>query len=159
PLAPTAIYLMGYNYFEVKKPDQGEKAYNQVIKNYPESPAARHAQLQLAEYLFEKREWDKAMDLYTKVMEDKSNPTNLLIAKYKHSWCEFHKGHLQDALGEMKSAFYDIKADKKGTNANLLDETTKSVIFLFGQVGAYKEATEFLMKNEEGEKLVDHLLI
>jgi TolA-binding protein len=139
--APNALYLMGYNYFEAKKPKEGEAAYATVIKNYPQS----------------QRQWDKAMELYAKVISDETQPTNLLIAKYKHAWCRYHKNALKPALDEMKSVYETAKRESSGAGVGIFEEATKALIFLYGETGQYAEAASFLKSIEKGDKLIEQL--
>ena len=93
-----ALFFLGYNYFELDKPEIGKGYYQRLTKEHPDSPYIEESNFALGEYYFDREQWADALKHYRAVAANK-RARLYSFALYKTAWCEYKTGKGQRRAG------------------------------------------------------------
>ncbi len=159
-----ALFFLGYNYFELDQPKEGQKYYSRLTKEYPQSVYNEEALFALGEYHFDRNEFEKALPLYAKVSANKRGRL-YSFSKYKMAWTEYKLGRMKSALASLEEVIKVGKANMRGqeggvSRIRLGSEASKDLVVFYAEVGSPNNARKYfegLVGDKESEKLVERL--
>ena len=149
---PQALFLLGYNYFELGQPRKGKPYYLRLTRKYPNSRFVEESNFSLGEFYFENQKWSKAIGFYQKLLKNKrSNFYSLSL--YKLAWCQYKMGSLKSALKSMERVIYigrlAKREEKRGVRVSgirLALEAMKDIVVFYADTGEYKNAESYFEK-------------
>ena len=149
---PQALFLLGYNYFELGQPQRGKQYYLRLTREYPNSRFIEESNFSLGEFYFENQKWNKAIGFYKNILKNKrSNFYSLSL--YKLAWCQYKMGKLKPALKSMEKVIYigrlAKREEEKGARVSgirLALEAMKDIVVFYADTGEYKSAESYLEK-------------
>jgi tetratricopeptide (TPR) repeat protein len=150
PKVDQSLFFLGFNYFAMNNPKQGEKYYTRLTKEYPQSPYVSESYFALGEYYFDTQTWDKAKLNYEHLLVDKTNQRHT-FALYKMAWCYYKLNESKKGLTYLEQVIYEgrktkSKKDKSAAGVNhiqLAAEAIKDLIVFFAEAGNYQEARAY----------------
>ncbi|MCE9574473.1 MAG: tetratricopeptide repeat protein [Deltaproteobacteria bacterium] len=150
--ADLILYLVGFAAKEDGREDEALASFQQVIKNYPQSPLYGDAWMQVGEHYFGQQQWADARGAYENVLSNPNAPTYDL-AMFKSAWCDWKLGEPEVAAKKFKIVLdLAIEAERAGNpelarrRANLRDEALEYLVVVFTEDRAIsaKEVFDFL---------------
>lgn len=97
--APWALVLLGRASAELGRTEQTLQAFNMVVTNHPDHPAAAHALLGLARCYRQQKQFDQALEALQKITAAASGQV-AVEAQYELAACRRDKGELKEAAEE-----------------------------------------------------------
>lgn len=164
PKADQALFFLGYNYFELNKPDKGKEYYQQLTKKHPDSPFIEESNFALGEYYFEREKWAEALKYYKAVASNK-RARLYSFALYKTAWCEYKTGAVKEALNSLVKVITAGRAAKGSHDSSaggvsrirLATEAQKDLVVFYAEAGTPEGARGYFQE-VAGEKQVFPLL-
>lgn len=133
------LYYLGFNYLILGQRNQFFEYYNRLVKNFPKSVYVIEAQFLLAEEYFEENQYDKALQLYEKVIAAR-NVRFLKFALYKRAWCLFKLNQFNKAYLALK----EVLKNEINQRVNLSKEVKRDlIIFASEAIAANKALVDF----------------
>ena len=151
PKVGQALFLLGYNYFEIGQAAQGRKYYLRLTKQHPNSLFVNESNFSLGEFYFDNEKWGKALGYYKKIIQNKEARL-YSFALYKSAWCQYKLGRGKQALKSLEKVIYvgrtiKGKAQRKRVNRiRLGSEAVKDIIIFYVEVGSYKGAESYFSR-------------
>lgn len=161
-----ALFFLGYNYFDLDKPTEGVKYYDQLMKEHPKSPYIEEVYFALGEYYFEKGQWDKAKRRFLRVVRRKSRGKFYHFAIYKIAWCEYNLGNGEKAMKYLERVLRRTQrlmlAKQKGVKSefdhiHLANEAAKDLIVFYSRVKNYRGARSYFQRFFKPDAVSKHL--
>ena len=149
---PQALFLLGYNYFELGDTKKGREYYLRLTKEHPRSAFVEESHFSLGEFYFENEKWEEAIVHYKKVTK---NPSGKLysFALYKTAWCQYKMGRIKRGLKSLEKVIYMGRVakgrEKQGgrvSRIRLASEAVKDIVPFYAEVGSPKDANEYFAR-------------
>ncbi len=146
-----ALFLLGYNYFELNQPRKGKGYYLRLTKEYPKSLFVHESNFSLGEYYFNNEKWREALKHYKKIIRDKKARL-YSFSLYKSAWCQYKMGQAAVALRSMEKVIYTGRKAKgrseksKVSRIRLATEAVKDIVAFYVEAGNYKSAYSYFQK-------------
>ena len=119
--------------------------FNQLIKNYPNSNVAGNAYASIADFYFDKNDYNNAKENYTKAMRYKRS-SRYLWAVFKLGWCNYNLGQYGTALKYWKLLVTEArKGGKQGLQ--LKDEALRDMVYAFAELKDVEGAISYYRSN------------
>ena len=143
-----ALFLLGYNYFELGQAQKGKKYYVRLTKEYPNSIFVDESNFSLGEFYFDNEKWGEALKYYQRIVKNK-RATLYSFALYKSAWCQYKMGQSKKALKSLERVIYVGRVakrkvrNKKVSRIRLASEAVKDIIIFYVDVGSYKQSESY----------------
>ena len=102
-LADYALYYQAESYSRSGRKNEAIAALNALLKEYPESPLARRAQLSKGDLLFDTDDYLSAEEVYQKFVEKYASGNDAIQASYKSAICKEKRGDASGAAAIFRS--------------------------------------------------------
>jgi len=159
PKMDQALFFLGFNYFELGDPDKGAEFYSRLTHQFPTSPFVGESNFALAEYHFEKDQWNEAYKYYLPIIKDRRHRLNIL-SRYKGAWCLYRMTRYRDALTGLETIIRMThneanlsKDERRNFNSGRLEQEAKrDLVLFFAAVGDPDNAINYFneMLGEDG---------
>jgi tetratricopeptide (TPR) repeat protein len=164
PKIDQALFFLGYNYFELDKPDVGKDYYRRLTTEHPKSSYIEEANFALGEYYFDREKWADALKYYEAVAANK-RARLYSFALYKEAWCLYKTGKVKQALMALERVIHAGRAAKGAQDGSsggvsrirLATEAQKDLVVFYAETGSAKDARGYFVEIA-GEKHVFGLL-
>ena len=164
PKVDQALFFLGYNYFELNKPDKGRTFYERLVKEHPQSSYIEESYFALGEYHFDRNEWDKALSYYQKVGRSKRSRLSS-FAQYKEAWCLYKVGKQKQALLALEKVIEAGRSSKQERDSSaggvsrirLATEATRDLVVFYAEAGTAENAKAYF-EGITDEKNINSLL-
>ena len=164
PKVDQALFFLGYNFFELDKPEVGKGFYQKLTREHPDSPYIEESNFALGEYYFDREQWNDALKHYRAVAANK-RARLYSFALYKTAWCEYKTGKVKEALASLEHV---IKAGRQAKGQNdssaggasrirLASEAQKDLVMFYAEAGTANGARAYFAEIA-GEKQTFPLL-
>lgn len=160
--ADQALFLLGYNYFEIGNPQKGRGYYLRLTRDYPKSVFVDESNFSVGEFYFDNERWEEALEHYGKITK-KKKARLYSFALYKSSWCQYKMGFGKQALKSLEKVIYIGRRakgrdkDRKISRIRLASEAVRDIVVFYADVGSYKGAREYFFR-VVGEKSAPNVL-
>jgi tetratricopeptide (TPR) repeat protein len=142
PKVDQALFFLGYNYFELNKPEKGKEYYTRLTKQFPTSPYIEESNFALGEYYFDREQWADALKYYHAVATNK-RARLYSFALYKTAWCQYKTGAVKQALVSLERVIHAGRSAKgahdnsaSGTSRiRLATEAQKDLVVFYAEAG------------------------
>lgn len=165
PRTDAALYALAKTLLLLEN-DNAELYFNQLVKNYPNSPLLPDTYLALGEFHFYKHNMEKAKENYKAAMNFKESRV-YPFAIYKLGWAYYNSKstsekdtveNVDKAIAAFKLAIKISEKDKANpTNFNLRQEGINDLIMVFAETERIDEAMDYFSKLGEKEAFYDML--
>ncbi len=155
-----ALFFLGYNYFEIDKPQRGIEFYEELTRRFPQSKYITESHFALAEYYFDNDDWKKALINYRKVVEYKESRV-YPFAMYKMAWCDYRLGQINLGIQTLeqviafskRQARLGARGDKQVNKIRLSKEAYNDLIIYFSEARGFNTAKDYFT-TIGGEKIL-----
>ncbi len=137
PKMDMALFYYGYTLQGAKYLPEARKAYDKLLKNYPQSKYVPEAHLAFADYFFEAGQLDDAESRYKQVLKFPKS-TAYWYAMYKMGWIHLNKQRYQEALETFFAVAQATKGDPK--NEVLNRASKKDFVRAYAEIGKADKA-------------------
>ncbi|KYG61605.1 hypothetical protein AZI86_18040 [Bdellovibrio bacteriovorus] len=124
---PTSIakvqLQMGHLYELQGKADLAEKSYLAMLGSSSSPAEMAEANLSLAEMAFRKNDFQKAQDLYAKVLATEGASSQGLAA-YRKAWCAFRMGNMESAITQLQEILKNPKLQSRMASSRGVADTS-----------------------------------
>ena len=142
-------YYLGYHLSAMGRAEEGRAAYQELIRQHPDSPYAPDALVNIGEYYFEDNDYENALKLYEAVEQQFPNAPIVGYAIYKQAWCDYNLGAYDVALSKLlaviKRATAHERAGIRGA-IELRKEAQDELIYPYAKVGKPEAAVTFFKR-------------
>jgi cellulose synthase operon protein C len=162
-----ALFFLGLNHFDTGDVKAGEKYYQKLVKEYPNSPFITDSHFALGEYYFENDRWQPALDNYLKVIQKKSARLNTL-AMFKAAWCLYRTNRVTTALKMLERVVKVSRTaeaaaagggDRRSVNrVRLASEALKDYVPFYAEAGDPTKAPQEFARVAQDESLTFKML-
>jgi tetratricopeptide (TPR) repeat protein len=119
------------------KPEAARGFYRRLVKDHPGSRFVPDALIAFADWSFDDKRLDDALQLYEKVMAHADSPL-ALYAQYKSGWCWYNLGDFARALDTFVAVLG--RSRRSSGKIALEREARKDAVRAFAQIGAPERA-------------------
>ena len=162
------LFFLGYNNFKLKRFQEGERYYKQLIRNHRKSSYYIEANFALAEYYFDSQIWSSSLRHYQSIIRKKGRNRFYFFSLYKAAWCQYKLENFKMALKKIdqiiriSSAISRLKRKTLYTNSVLYlkDQSQKDIVLFFVKGGEYQKARRYfedIMNSSSAEKNLQKL--
>ncbi len=137
PKMDMALFYYGYTLQGAKYLPEARKAYDKLLKNYPQSKYVPEAHLAFADYFFEAGQLDDAESRYKQVLKFPKSSA-YWYAMYKMGWIHLNKQRFQEALETFFAVAQATKSDPK--NEVLNRASKKDFVRAYAEIGKADKA-------------------
>jgi len=103
PLAPDALYGLGWSDLELKKPESAVKTWQDFVTNYPDHPLAGSATYYLARTLVDLKRKDEALPLLVSYPSKFPSAKQLPDARYLLGWVRVNSGDARTGIADLRA--------------------------------------------------------
>lgn len=143
------LFQLAQSYLEFGQIDQAHQVFTALLAQHPNSPFKDEAYLQLADYSFDKGQFRKALEYFSKLIENPQSPL-LLYAYYKSAWASYNLSQLNDSLNWFKKVIEteEVRGNSSHSLA-LKKEAVRDVCLPLADLKKYQEGIAFY--REQGD--------
>ena len=145
-----ALFFLGYNHFELEKPETGKDYYERLTREFPKSVYIEESNFALGEYYFEREDWKEALKRYEAVAKNK-RARLFSFAQYKMAWCQYKTGAVKVALASLEKVIKTGRVAKGSQDQSaggvsrirLATEATKDLVVFYAEAGKPEDARAY----------------
>lgn len=149
------LYRIAFCHLEEGDEAKAMAHFDSLARETTDKQLLEESYFRLGEYYFEQKEFQSAVDIYTKLLNSWDSPY-FDIALYKLGWCYYNLDNYADAIGYFLYLMDDIKLLERlemqflgKTKADLRSEAIEYIAICFAEFGGAAKASEFLEEHKE----------
>lgn len=150
PKMDQALFFLGYNYFALNQPRQGERYYQRLTSEFPRSPYVSESNFALGEHYFDNNNWREAQKYYQRVARDERSRL-YSFALYKLAWTYYkiqQTGEglklLERVILEGRRAHTDADKSQFGVSRiRLATEAIRDIVIFYAEAGNPNQARSY----------------
>ena len=143
------LFQLAQSYLEFGQTDNAIATFHSLLNQYPNTSFKEEAYLQIADNAFEKSQFKKALDYFSKIISNESSPV-WLYSHYKSAWAHYNLDSPQGALKHFKIV---VEAEPLQGNAShslaLKKEAIRDICLPLADLKRYEEGKVFY--KDQGE--------
>jgi tol-pal system protein YbgF len=114
---PSDLYQNSYSDYSMGKYDLAYKGFKSFIDKYPNAELAPQSQFYMGECFYSKKQWQNALDEYSKIEEKYKKSDLIPTARLKTALCYEQMGKLDDAMNIFGSVVKDFPQSPESLTA------------------------------------------
>ncbi|HHL71465.1 MAG TPA: tetratricopeptide repeat protein, partial [Bacteroidetes bacterium] len=156
PFIDRVLYRLAISHQQENTEDKAALYLDRLVREYPDSPYIEEANFRLGEFYFNKRDYRRAIEAYSKLLRKYDSPY-FNMALYKLGWAYYSINDYARSIGTFVYLIDDLdRAEKAGadiegkSSANLRTEAISYIAECFAELGGAAKAQKFI--KDFGEK-------
>ncbi len=156
PFIDRVLYRLAISHQQENTEDKAALYLDRLVREYPDSPYIEEANFRLGEFYFNKRDYQRAIEAYSKLLRKYDSPY-FNMALYKLGWAYYSINDYARSIGTFVYLIDDLdRAEKAGadiegkSSANLRTEAISYIAECFAELGGAAKAQKFI--KDFGEK-------
>jgi TolA-binding protein len=138
------------------KEKDAARMYNQLIRQYPNSPIVGESYAALGDYYFDRNDYRNSLIFYKKTLKYKRSK-RYLWSLFKSGWSSYNLGKYAQALSYWKAVVRESNG-RRAQGAQLKEEALRDMVYAFAELKQIDSAIAYYRKNR-GNQFIAPLLV
>jgi TolA-binding protein len=138
------------------KEKDAARMYNQLIRQYPNSPIVGESYAALGDYYFDRNDYRNSLIFYKKTLKYKRSK-RYLWSLFKSGWSSYNLGKYAQALSYWKAVVRESDG-RRAQGAQLKEEALRDMVYAFAELKQIDSAIAYYRKNR-GNQFIAPLLV
>ncbi len=145
-----ALFILANAYDEQKNTDKAGAILAELAETYPQSPVLGAAAMKLADFYFDKNEFDKAESFYQIASKERRTLSYVI---YKLAWAQMNLGKSKEALTSFEKVIA-LRSEAEETGGDYSREAAREMVLVAFRVHGRVRILDYLKKTLQDGELV-----